>query len=316
VTQDFIGGIDIGGTKIAVAIAQPNGPIVARETFATAEESTPESAMRRAIAALQSESEVNNGRLEAIGVGCAGPIDFETGKLFAPPNLPRSWTNFEIQPFAEKESGVLVVAENDANAAALGEHRFGAGRNFSDFVYLTISTGIGGGIIADGKLSHRLGEAGHVIVQPGGDPCGCGSHGCLEAMCAGPAIARRARVHLQTTNKSQMGAANELTARTVVEALRDGDEVAQHIWQETIAFMAIGISSIVALLAPQAVILGGGVAAGAGELLLKPLREGLKEHVHIIPIDRVQILGAGLGADSGLYGTLALASDLLKNRAA
>jgi glucokinase len=102
----------------------------------------------------------------------------------------------------------------------------------------------------------------------------------------------------------------------VVEALRNGDEVAQHVWQETIEFMAIGIGSIIALLAPQAVILGGGVAAGAGELLLEPLREGLKEHLHIIPIDRVQILGAGLGADSGLYGTLALASDLLQNREA
>lgn len=308
--QHFIGGIDIGGTKTSVAIARPHETIAARETFATSRDLTAEDVIKKALALLDRLAKLNNGQMTAIGIGCAGPIDFETGALLVPPNMPVSWHHFPIQSFVEKETGLAVVVENDANAAAVGEHLYGAGRGYTDLVYLTISTGIGGGIIADNKLVHRLGEAGHITVQPDGDQCGCGARGCLEAMCSGTAIARRARRFLSTGESSLLrelvGDGGDVTAETVVSALKAHDELAEKIWRETIRFMAIGIGSIMALLAPQAVILGGGVSAGAGELLLAPLREELQQRVLIIP--PALVIQAGLGTDSVLYGALALAS--------
>ncbi|MCU1263716.1 MAG: glucokinase [Acidobacteria bacterium] len=226
--------------------------------------------------------------------------------------MPDSWHHFALRSFVKRQTGLPVVIENDANAAALGEHLYGAGRGYHDLVYLTISTGIGGGIIADDALAHRRGEAGHVTVVPDGALCGCGARGCLEAECSGTAIGRRARRYLQAGRASklrEMVSDTELvTAKTVADAVREGDELACTVWRETIRLMAVGIGSIVALLVPQAVILGGGVAAGAGELLLQPLREELQQRVHIVSMNSFKILQAGLGADSGLYGALALGS--------
>jgi len=216
----------------------------------------------------------------------------------------------------ESKLGVPVTLDNDANAAALGEHLYGAGRGYSDLVYLTISTGIGGGIIADNNLVHRLGEAGHVTVQPGGALCGCGARGCLEALCSGTAIARRAQEQLLGERPSllrqMVSDRRELTAKTVEEAARAGDDLACEVWQATITFMAIGIGSIIALLAPQTVILGGGVAAGAGEFLLQPLRAELRKRVCILHMENVPILKAGLGADSVIHGALVLGARALQ----
>jgi glucokinase len=266
--------------------------------------------MRKALRVIGRLAEQSRGQVAEIGIGCAGPIDFEAGAFLVPPNLPSSWHHFPIRSFVEKESGLPVVIENDANAAAVGEHLFGAGRGYSDLVYLTISTGIGGGIIADNRLVHRLGEAGHITVKLDGDQCGCGALGCLEAMCSGTAIARRARHYLESGTPSLMRKlvtrVEEVTARTVVEALKERDGLAEKVWRETIEFMAIGIGSIMALLAPQVVILGGGVADGAGELLLKPLREEIIKRLKIVP--PALLVQAGLGTDSVLYGALALAS--------
>lgn len=308
--MEFIGGIDIGGTKIAVAIARAGGEIVARSSFPTDANLPPEAALNQALETLVTLARTHEGKLSAVGIGCPGPLDFDRGQFLAPPNMPASWQQFPIRSFVENKLNLPVVVENDANAAAVGEHLFGAGRGYSDLVYLTISTGIGGGIIADNKLVHRWGEAGHVTVQPDGAECGCGARGCLEALCSGTAIARRAQGYLQAGKPSRMSEmvsdTREVTARTVAEAVREGDKLACEVWRETISFMAIGIGNIIALLAPQAVILGGGVAAGAGELLLQPLRDELKERMCII--EGVRILAAGCGAESGLYGALALGS--------
>jgi glucokinase len=309
--QDFIAGIDIGGTKIAVAIAIRGEGILARTSFRTDADVAPDGAVSQALKTLQDLATTHHGRLAAIGIGCPGPLDLERGQLLSPPNMPRSWQQFPLRSMVETQSGLPVFVENDANAAALGEHLYGAGRGYTDLVYLTISTGIGGGIIADNKLVHREGEAGHVTVQPGGATCGCGARGCLEAMCSGTAIARRAQEYLSSGKPSKLrdmvNDVQQITAKTVEDAVREGDELARAVWRETISLLAVGIGSIIAVLAPQAVILGGGVTAGAGELLLKPLRDELKDRVRIVPVEEVRILQAGLGTDSGLYGALALA---------
>ncbi len=306
-TQDFNAGIDIGGTKIACAIASDDGALIERRSLATNPDSSPDILISEVLEMLASLAQQHGGRLAAIGIGCPGPLDLQRGQVLAPPNMPRCWWQFPLRTFVEERMGLTVTVENDANAAALGEHLYGAGRGYPDMVYLTISTGIGGGIIADNRLVHREGEAGHVMVRPDGALCGCGAHGCLEAECSGTSIARRARQALSKGDAaSRLRAVKQLTASEVVAAVREGDEVAGEIWRETIELMANGIGSIIALLAPQAVILGGGVAAGAGELLLGPLRAELKQRVRIVNMNSVAVLGAGLGADSGLYGALAL----------
>ena|SRR2546426_3767955 len=312
---NFIAGIDIGGTKIAVAIAGARGDLIARSSFPMDGDRTPGDAVNHALQVLEGLAGAHRGRLAGVGIGCAGPLDLERGILLAPPNLPRSWWEFSLRSFFETRLGVPVILDNDANAAAVGEHLYGAGRGYSDFVYLTISTGIGVGIMAHSNLVHRLGEGGHVTVQPDGVLCACGARGCIEALCSGTAIARRAQEHLLTGRPSKLREmvtdVKQVTAKTVLDAARAGDELAGAMWRETISFLALGIGSIVTLLAPQAVILGGGVIAGAGEFLLQPLRDELNRRVRIVRMEQVQVLQAALGADSVLYGALVLGARAL-----
>jgi len=314
--QDLIAGIDIGGTKAAVAIAIPGGEIIARTSFPTGANRPAHDVVDQALTLLADMAEAHESRLTAAGIGCAGPLDLEGGIVISPPNLPRSWRQFPLRAIVEAKLGVPVTLDTDANAAVLGEHFYGAGRGYSDLVYLTISTGIGGGIIAGNNLVHRLGEAGHVTVQPAGALCGCGARGCLEALCSGTAIARRAQEQLRGERPSMLrqmvSDGRDVTAKTVEEAARAGDDLACEVWQDTITFMAIGIGGIIASLAPQAVILGGGVAAGAGEFLLQPLRAELRTRVRILPMENVAVLKAGLGADSGIYGALVLGARALQ----
>lgn len=313
--RGLIAGIDIGGTKIAVALARAGGEIIARDSFQTGPASTPQQAVDQAVLTLERLADTHQAKPQAVGIGCAGPLDLDRGLVASPPNLPL-WRDFPLPAIVEKRLGLPVFFDNDCNAAALGEHLYGAGRAFSDLVYLTISTGIGSGIIADNRVVHRWGEGGHVIVEPDGATCGCGARGCLEALSSGTAIARRAQERLREGSSSSLllelaGEVEHVTAKTVVEAARAGDALALELWRETIRFLAIGVGSIIALVAPQAVILGGGVTTGAGEFLLRPLRAELQERVRIIRMERVEVLPAGLGADSGLYGALALAASNL-----
>jgi glucokinase len=307
--EDFIAGIDIGGTKIAVAIASSSGEIIARRYFPTDPTRTPHKAVNQALEVLVGLADTHHATLRAVGIGCAGPLDLERGLVMSPPNLPL-WREFPLPSIVGERLNIPVIFDNDGNAAALGEYLYGAGRGLSNLVYLTISTGIGCGIIADHKLVHRAGEAGHITVQTDGALCGCGARGCMEALSSGTGIARRAHEKLVAGRTSVMrdmvGDLMQVTAKTVVEAAQAGDDLASEIWRETIRFLAIGIGSIITMTAPHAVILGGGIVAGTGEFLLQPLRKQLHERVRIVRMEEVQILQAGLGADSGLYGALAL----------
>src|SRR6266850_3008186 len=244
--QQLIAGIDIGGTKIAVAIGA-EGKIIARNSFPTDSVRTPQDSMNQALETIERLAETHHGRLAAIGIGCAGPLDLDRGVVWAPPNMPRNWRQFPLRSFVESKSRLPVIVDNDANAAALAEHLFGAGRGYSDLVYFTISTGIGGGIIANNVLVHRWGEAGHVTVNPGGALCGCGARGCLEAECSGTSMARRAQEHLLSGKPSKLRDLVEdikqVSAKTVTDAAREGDELACAVWQETVSLMAIGIGS-------------------------------------------------------------------------
>jgi glucokinase len=307
-----VAGIDIGGTKIAVALADTGGQLISLSRFATRVERGPYSILEEAVTEVERMTDAASARLVAVGVGCGGPLDRERGLILSPPNLP-GWDEFPIIELLEKRLGVPALLDNDANAAALGESQFGAGRGLNDLVYITISTGIGGGIIIGGKLLHGTsdgaGEVGHITVMPEGPQCGCGARGCMEAICSGTSIARRARERLSSGAHSSLrelaGAVDEVTAKMVAEAARDGDPLAAEVWDETVYYLAVGIGNIINILAPEAVILGGGVST-AGEQLLEPLRRQVRSRIEMLPPEKINILQAALGGDSGIYGALIL----------
>jgi glucokinase len=310
--RETIAGIDIGGTKIAVALATTDGRVLSLSRFPTEVERGPHRIIERAVSEVRRMAEENEAHLLAVGVGCGGPLDRARGLILSPPNLP-GWDEFPITELVEKGLDAPVLLDNDANAAALGEHNQGAGRGFQDLVYMTISTGIGGGIISKGEILHGVGDAagevGHITILPEGPECRCGERGCLETLCSGTGIARRARERLATGVTSAMtaiaGSVDKVTAKIVAEAARDRDPLAVEIWDDTVHYLAIGIGSIISILAPEAVILGGGVST-AGEQLLEPVRAQVSRRVKMLPVERIKILQAELGGDSGIHGALIL----------
>jgi glucokinase len=245
----------------------------------------------------------------AIGIGCGGPLDRQRGLILSPPNLP-GWDKFPVVELLQNHFRVPVLLDNDANVAAIGEHQHGAGRGIHDLVYLTISTGIGGGVIVADRVLYGVcdgaGEIGHITILPEGPVCGCGARGCLESLCSGTSIARRAREKISSSGQETILRASEISAKTVAEAAGNGDGLAGEVWDETIYYLAIGIANVLNTLAPEAVILGGGVSL-AGEQLFQPLREQVRNRVKILPADKIRILQAQLGGDSGIHGALILA---------
>jgi glucokinase len=306
-----VAGIDIGGTKIALAIADSEGRIIEGTRFpARTGERGPHAIIEEALAEIERMLKKTGACLEAVGVGCAGPLDRKRGLILSPPNLP-GWDEVPIIQLVEERLGVPVLLDNDANAAALGEHRYGAGRGYRHLIYITISTGIGGGVIVRGELVHGVydgaGEVGHMIVLPDGPACGCGGRGCLEALCSGTGIARRARARVAAGESSSLSSLGPegITGQSVVEAARAGDAVAAAVWDETIEYLAVGVGNLFNMLAPEVVIIGGGVST-AGEQLFVPLRERVRGLVRMLPPEKINILQASLGNDSALHGAVIL----------
>ena len=302
-----VAGIDIGGTKIALAVADLEGHFIEQTRFPTRLEEGP----HRIIETALSELERTGAGLASVGVACAGPLDRERGLILSPPNLP-GWDEFPIVKLVEERLGVPVLLDNDANAAALGEHRHGAGRGYQHLVYITISTGIGGGVIVDGRLLHGVydgaGEVGHMTVLLDGPVCGCGGRGCLEALCSGTGLARRARERLASGTASSLNSLDpaEVTGQVVAEAARAGDALASQVWDEMIHYLAVGVGNLFNVLAPEAIVIGGGIST-AGEQLFGPLRERVRARVRMLPPEKLNILQASLGGDSALHGAVLLA---------
>ncbi|MGI8467394.1 MAG: ROK family protein [Pyrinomonadaceae bacterium] len=322
--EKAVAGIDIGGTKIAVALETLDGKKLASRHLPTKVELGPYRIMEDVARTLRRMlKKTPESELVAIGIGCPAPLDIERGLVCSPSNL-RDWIEFPLVKMIENTFDVKTLLDNDANVAALGEFYYGAGRGFENILYVTISTGIGGAIINRGKIIQGIGgaagEIGHTIVMPtGGEICGCGGRGCLETVGSGKSIARRARERLASGGETSLmrdltgNDLNAITAEIVVEAVKRGDRIAQEIWDEACRFIAVGIGNAINLIAPEAVIIGGGVSS-AGELLLEPLRKLLKENVRLIPTEKISIKRAALGKDSGVCGALVLARDWYLNQ--
>jgi glucokinase len=254
---------------------------------------------------------VEVGDIGAVGVGAPGPSDPVAGVVFEPPNLA-GWQDVPLAEMLAGRLGISTYVENDANAAALGERWAGAGHGLDDIIYITVSTGIGGGLILGGRLYHGVsgtaGEIGHMVIVPGGPPCPCGRRGCLEAVASGTAIAREARALVESGRATALSLVprESLTAAEVARAAREGDAASREIFARAAAYVGTGVTNLVNLLNPAMVIIGGGVAK-AGDLLLAPVRRIVLDEAFERPAAAVQIVPAALGDASGAIGAAAVA---------
>ena len=319
--KEHVVGIDIGGTKLATVVADKTGHILGKVRKPTHSEKGPEYAIDLLfdmVREVVSQVGLEQTSISAIGVSCGGPLDTKTGIVYSPPNLP-GWDALPLKALLESEFQVPVIIENDANASALAEFRFGGGRGYSAVLYMTMSTGIGGGIVIDGQVYHgandSAGEVGHQILLPNGPRCGCGKRGCLEALCSGPAIARRAQAALQKQRKGGKSPTALLTladgrikavkSEHVLAAARTGDALALELVQETAYYMGWGIANLVNILNPDIVLLGT-IAVAAGDLLLDPIRETVSKFAMTRPAEAVHIAPAQLGDALGDLAAVAL----------
>lgn len=306
-------GIDIGGTKISVVLADENGNFIDQRRFPTLSERGPRVIVDEILEKGRSLIEVHGAEVGGVGVSFGGPFDPEKGILESPANLP-GWKGFPLrEAFQEAFPDIPVVVENDANAAALAEWHFGVGRGYHHLLYVTMGTGIGAGLIIDGRLlrgaDHLAGEIGHMCLFPHGPLCGCGRRGCLEALCSGPAIARRAREKLQAGVEAgdllDSVSLENLRTEDLLSAARRGNAFALEHFRETAYFLGWGLSLAVNLLNPQLIIVGT-VATAAGELFFRPLREYVRLFAMKRLAESVRIVPAGLGDRVGDYAALAL----------
>jgi len=305
--------IDVGGTKLAVGVVAHDGTLVDTVRSPTHVHEGPAAVLAR-IERLAGELLARHAALiDRVGVGCGGPLDTERGLIQNPPNLP-GWFDVPIVARFEQAFGLPVTLENDANAAALAEYHYGAGRGARHMLYLTLSTGIGGGLILGGELYRgkrgNAGELGHIQVKYDGETCNCGGRGCLEHYASGTNLARRARALAEAHPDSLLArlepTPRDITARTVLAALNARDPLALALWDDTLDLLAAGIASAVHAFDPERVVLGGGIT-NFGTWLFEPLRERLAARAMPLLASGVTVVPAELGEHVGVLGAAAVA---------
>ena len=309
-------GVDIGGTKVAAGLVDASGEIVFRtrvpmNAHGTAAEGL--ASVERAIGQVRAaHPDLEFG---CVGISAPGPLDPHAGIILDPPNVP-CWRNYPLAREVERVTGLQVRLDKDANAAGLAEAFWGAGRSFGEIFYVTIGTGIGSSFLRDGRIHYgrtgAAGEGGHMTIDYRGPRCACGKRGCIETLAAGPAIAARAREKIagDTARGARMlalagGAAENISAVTVAEAWRAGDELAREVLEETWELLAVWLGNIIDLLEPEAIIVGGGV----GELTSQGfdrIRAAMPRWSINPRWSEVRFLLARYGADAGIPGSAAL----------
>ena len=310
-------GVDIGGTKVAAGLVDAGGNIRSRVRVPMVSNSSAQHGLDAVLAAINSVLQKTEAEIAGVGVCAPGPLDPRTGIILNPPNLP-CWRNFALADAVRSACRVETKIDNDANAAALAEARWGAAKGYGIVFYATLGTGIGTGIVFDAKIYHgrtgAAGEGGHVSIDHRGPKCACGKPGCIEALASGTAIARRAREKAFSGQPSSLvhlarGRIESITAETVGQAAREGDPVARQILDETIELLALWLGNIIDLLDPGIVVIGGGASA-----LLVPFLEHLRELLPRFSLNpranEVPVVSARYGADAGIAGGAALCAAL------
>ena len=303
-------GIDVGGTNVKIALVNEKGGIVYSNSIPTRAEMGYEytvNSMKEAIKELLKETNTSAKDVEGMGFGFPGQIDCQKGIVRLAPNIP-GWVDVPIAEIMEKEFGIPTRVDNDVRCAALGELNFGAGKGCENLVCITVCTGIGSGLIINGKLvrgaSNAAGEIGHIKLDMTGGPlCGCGDRGCLEAFASGPSIVAMAEEYIKggKSTKYRELANPDITPYVVSVAAQQGDPVAKRIFTIIGEYIGVGLASVVNLLNPEKIIIGGGVAA-AGDILMTPIKETLVKRAMPISGGAVEVVPAQLGNTAGVIG--------------
>jgi glucokinase len=315
-------GVDLGGTQVRAIVCDREGHILSRAATLTLAHEGRDAVIRRILdTIIDAVGPRLWTEIAGIGVGAPGPLNPYSGVVVHAPNLP-GWEDVPLRQLIAERFCLPVALGNDANLAALGEQRFGAGRGVDDLVYMTISTGIGGGIISGGELflGHGgfAGEVGHQTILAGGPLCGCGNHGCLEALAAGPAIGRMGREAAEEGRGEALlalagGDVSRISARVVSQAAAAGDATAIEIIRRAATYIGIGLANLANILNPELYVLGGGVTH-AGPLLFDTIRETIRRTAMLATRD-VRVERAVLGDDVVLWGAVALIARQIERNA-
>ena len=306
-------GVDVGGTNVKIALVDKKGEIKFSKTVPTRAEMGYEytiSNIQQSIKDLISEADIEKGALEGIGFGFPGQIDCDKGIVRLAPNIP-GWVNVPIAEIMQKEFNLPVKVDNDVRCAALAELNYGAGVGCKNLICITVGTGIGSGLIINGKIvrgaSNAAGEIGHIKLEmKDGLLCGCGDRGCLEAYASGPSIVALAKEYVKGGKSAKFrelaGSIDAITPAIVAQAAEQGDSVAKKIFEIMGEYIGLGLASVVNLLNPEKIVIGGGVA-DAGDILLEPLRRTLKARTMPIQGEAVEVVPAQLGNTAGIIGS-------------
>lgn len=312
--------IDLGGTKIIAAIISEKDRIVAREYHLTLADEGPQAVINRiflTIDRLLRQENISLPQLHGISIAAAGAIDSNNGIITSSPNLP-GWHDIPLREIIKNRYKGNTFLINDASAAALGEHYLGAGKGINNLIYLTVSTGIGGGIIIDGRLylgaCGSAGEIGHMTIDINGPKCTCGNTGCLEVLASGKAVAEEAKRRISGGESSSLidivqGEIENITAEKVSQAAQDGDLLAKEVIFKAATCLGVGMVNLVNIFNPEMIIVGGGMVK-MGDRLLNPARQVVIEQAFQLPARLVQIVPAQLSDDSGIFGAALFARQL------
>ena len=308
-------GIDLGGTNINGALGDASGNLLQEERQPTLANEGQDAVIGRMASMIERMAQRAGGMPEALGIGVPGLVDVSSGETRFLPNLPTQWRDVPLATLLGKRLGCRVYLLNDARAAALGESMFGHGRKARTMVLFTLGTGVGGGIVIDGRLHlgplGAAGEIGHICVQPDGPWCSCGSRGCLEVFASGPALAAEGLRLMRSGNAERLsrickGDVSLISPETLGEAAAEGDTGAREAIRRAGSLIGLAASSVVLALHPDLIVLSGGVSA-LDALLIPPMREAIEQRVRMFPVNNLRILRSHLGDRAGVYGGLAAA---------
>ena len=307
--QRYVVGVDLGGTKIYSALVDLSGNIINEMTIKTEAEKGSDSVMAKIINTIDKVIEgIDIKDIKAIGIGSPGPLDVEKGLIVYTPNLP--FKNFNIVKPIKDKYKLETYLDNDANVATLGEYMFGAGKGSKNMVFITASTGIGGGAVLNGNLfrgstSNAL-EVGHMIIMKDGPRCGCGNRGCAEALASGTAIAKAAKDAVKSNAETTLKGYENITAREVFKEAENGDKVAKEILDTALTYLGITVSNIANTFDPDKIVIGGGVSSG-GQIVFDKIQEEVNKSALRTIGQNCKIEKAILGERAGVLGAAALA---------
>ncbi|ACD22098.1 ROK family protein [Clostridium botulinum] len=309
--QKFVVGVDLGGTKISTALSNLNGEVISQTTVPTNAHEGEIPVLNRIIDSVDKvikDGGVTYKDIKAIGIGSPGPLDAEKGVIIYTPNLP--FKNFNLVDPLNKKFEVPVFLDNDANVATIGEFMFGAGRGAKNVLFFTVSTGVGGGAILDGKIyrghtSNAL-EIGHMTVAPDGPRCNCGNIGCVEATSSGTAIGKRGKEAIGSKVETSLRKYDDITSYEVFVEAAAGDPVCKDIIDNALNYLGIAVANAVSIFDPEVIIIGGGVSK-AGNIVFDTVRKVVDKRCFKSMAESVKIVPAGLGTDAGVVGAVALA---------